>query len=54
MDQAPVVHVQTRGFFGSSETLNIEEREFDYTTPDGQDRKLFLVVRLSESNIIIS
>lgn len=52
MDQAPVVHGQARGFFGHSMTLTIEEREYDYKF-DGRDRKLFLLVRLSKSNIIL-
>lgn len=54
MEQASVVRAQTRGFFGQSKTLKIEERKFDYTTPDGQQHyKFFLVVRLSKPHVIM-
>ncbi|CAM9506330.1 unnamed protein product, partial [Ectocarpus fasciculatus] len=44
MEQASVVRGQTRGFFGQSKTLKIEERKFDYTSPDGQQHYKFFLV----------
>lgn len=45
MDQAAVVQARGGGMFGRGKTLTIEERSFDYTSPQGDEYEFFLVVR---------